>query len=325
MRISGKKLQILVTGGAGFIGSNLVDRLIELGHSVQVIDNLSGGHMEFLRQHCKNPNFEFQKVDVRETKKIQKVINPKTDLVFHLAANSDISKGIEDPTLDFEQTIVSTFSLLQALQKLEIKKIFYASGSGVYGDRGQKHSAEGEGPYVPVSMYGASKMSAEALICAFCSFYDMQAWIVRPANITGPRATHGVTYDFVQRLLANPKELRILGDGRQSKAYLHVADVLDAFLLILGKADDQINIFNISSDTFITVNEIAKLTVSTLGLKNVAYSRTGGTVGWKGDVAVVRLNNSRLNKLGWKPKYSSKEAVAATIECLLHDQRKTTW
>lgn len=324
MKIFSNHYNILVTGGAGFIGSNLVDRLIEMGHSVQVVDNLSGGHKEFLAKHFSNPKFCFTKLDLRHTDQLIKAINPKTDLVFHLAANSDISKGIEDPTIDFEQTIVATFSLLRAMEKLSIKKLFYTSGSGVYGDRGLKYSSESDGPTIPISMYGASKLGAEGLICAFSHFYDIQSWIVRPANITGPRTTHGVTFDFVRRLTQDPTKLRILGDGQQSKAYLHVDDVIDAFLLIIERSEDKISFFNLSSNTFVTVNEIAKLTCKTMGLGNVKFQRTGGKVGWKGDVAVVRLRNTPLNKLGWKPKYTSKNTVIATVKALLNDPRITT-
>ena len=188
MIVTNSHLRILVTGGAGFIGSHLVDRLLKLGHSVQVIDNLSGGRTEFLSHHFSDPAFAFDHLDLRDTTKLSETINPETDLVFHLAANSDISRGIEDPKIDFEQTIVATFSLLSAMRELKLGKLFYTSGSGVYGDRGLAYSSESHGPLTPVSMYGASKLAAEGLISAFCSFYSMQAWIVRPGEYY--RATH---------------------------------------------------------------------------------------------------------------------------------------
>lgn len=314
-------MKTLVTGGAGFIGSHLVDRLIRDDHMVQVIDNLSGGQNDFSAHHRGNPHFTLTELDLREHERLVKAIRPGTEMVFHLAANSDISKGIEDPTLDFENTTKATFSLLRAMKKLSIKKIFYTSGSGVYGDLGSRYITEAYGPLAPVSMYGATKLSAEGLICAFCNFYDMQAWIVRPANITGPRTTHGVTYDFVKRLTADPTELRILGDGNQSKAYLHVDDVVHAFLLIMKEAKEKISFFNLSSNTFVTVNEIAQIVCREMGLKHVNIQHTGGRVGWKGDVAVVRLRNTRLNKLGWKPKYSSQKTIIATVKSLLDDPR----
>src|SRR5262249_43967580 len=176
---------------------------------------------------------------------------------------------------------------------------------GVYGDRGTTYSSERFGPLEPVSMYGASKLGAEGLISAFCHLFDMRAWIFRPANIIGPRATHGVVYDFVKRLKTDPTQLRILGDGRQSKAYLHVDDVIDALLLVQEKARGRVNFFNLSSHSYITVNEIADVVIRTMGLKKVKRNRTGGKVGWKGDVAIIRLRNTRIRKLGWRPKYDS--------------------
>lgn len=314
-------MKIVVTGGAGFIGSNLVDRLMELGNSVTVIDNLSGGRKDFLAHHMGSDRFQFHNVDVRDTDKLQSILGRDTDRVIHLAANADIAKGVEDPTLDFQHSIVATFSLLQAMRQCGIRQLVYTSGSGVYGDRGTAYSSESYGPLEPVSMYGAAKLGAEGLISAFANLFDMQAWIFRPANIIGPRATHGVVYDFVKRLRKDSTQLRILGDGRQSKAYLHVSDVIDALLLAPQKAKDRVNIFNLSSNSFITVNEIADLVIDLMGLKKVKRNRTGGKIGWKGDVAIIRLRNARIRKLGWKPRYNSAEAVKATIEALLKDPR----
>ena len=202
-----------------------------------------------------------------------------------------------------------------------IRKLVYTSGSGVYGDRGAKYSSECFGPLEPVSMYGASKLGAEGLISAFAHLFDLRAWIIRPANIIGPRATHGVVFDFVRMLKKDPRKLRILGDGKQSKAYLHVEDVVDALLLVLKKAKKRVNFFNLSSNSFITVNQIADEVLRMMRLKDVEIERTGGKIGWKGDVAVVRLDNIQLHKLGWRAKYNSRQAVRATIQALLSDPR----
>jgi UDP-glucose 4-epimerase len=314
-------MNIVVTGGAGFIGSTLVDRLIDAGHAVTVIDNLSGGDENFLARHRGNDRFRLVVEDVRDTAKIIDAMGADTDLVFHLAANADIARGVEDPTLDFEQTIVATFSLLRAMQRLGLKKLVYTSGSGVYGDRGLAYVPESYGPLEPVSMYGASKLGAEALISAFARLYEMQAWILRPANIIGPRTTHGVVFDFVRRLKQDPTQLRILGDGKQSKAYLHVDDVIDALLLVQRKVKGQVSFFNLSSNSFITVNRIADFVIRGMGLKNVTRTHTPGKVGWKGDVPIVRLRNARLARLGWRAKYDSAQAVRATIAALLTDPR----
>src|SRR5450432_2305306 len=314
-------MEIVVTGGAGFIGSTLVDRLMSAGHSVTVIDNLSGGDKSFLAAHVGSRRFRFVKADVRDSKRVARALHPEVDLVFHLAANADIARGVVDPTLDFEHSVVATFSLLQAMRQHGIKKLVYTSGSGVYGDRGLSYFAESTGPLEPVSMYGASKLGAEGLVSAFTHLYDMQAWILRPANIIGPRATHGVVFDFIKRLKKDPTQLRILGDGRQSKAYLHVDDVIDALLMVQKKAKGQINFFNLSSTSFINVNQIADLVIRAMDLKKVKRTHTPGKIGWKGDVPVIRLRNAQIAKLGWRSHYTSAQAVKATISALLTDPR----
>src|SRR5262245_45055151 len=204
-------MNIVVSGGAGFIGSTLVDRLMAAGHSVTVIDNLSGGDRGFLAHHEGSPRFRLVVEDVRNTERVTAALDSSVDLVFHLAANADIARGVEDPTLDFEHSIVATFSMLRAMRAHGIKKLVYTSGSGVYGDRGLSAISETHGPTEPVSMYGASKLGAEGLISAFAHLYDMRAWILRPANIIGPRSTHGVVFDFMRRLKQDPTQLRILG------------------------------------------------------------------------------------------------------------------
>jgi UDP-glucose 4-epimerase len=314
-------LNVVVTGGAGFIGSTLVERLMSAGHSVTVIDNLSGGNKSFLDAHMGSPRFRLVEEDVRNTARLIDALGPDVDLVFHLAANADIARGVVDPTLDFEHSIVATFSLLQAMRHHGIKKLVYTSGSGVYGDRGLMYFTEKHGPLEPVSMYGASKLSAEGLVSAFAHLYDMQAWILRPANIIGPRATHGVVFDFIKRLKADGSQLRILGDGRQSKSYLHVDDVIDALLLVQKKAKGKINFFNLSSTSFITVNEIADQVISAMGLRKVKRTHTPGKIGWKGDVPVIRIRNTQIAKLGWRSHYTSAQAVKATIAALLDDPR----
>jgi UDP-glucose 4-epimerase len=314
-------MNVVVTGGAGFIGSTLVDRLMSQGNTVTVIDNLTGGDKSFLAHHGTSPRFRLVTEDVRNTSRLIEVLGPDVEQVFHLAANADIARGVEDPTLDFEHSIVATFSLLQAMRHHGIKKLVYTSGSGVYGDRGSSFLAETFGPLQPVSMYGASKLGAEGLVSAFAHLFDMQAWIVRPANIIGPRATHGVVFDFIRRLKKDPSQLRILGNGKQSKAYLHVDDIIDALMLVRKKAKDRVNFFNLSSNSFITVNQIADLVIRAMKLKKVKRTHTPGKIGWKGDVPIMRLRNTQIAKLGWKAKYTSAQAVRATIDALLADPR----
>lgn len=308
-------MKVLVTGGAGFIGSNLVARLLKEGHAVTVFDNLGGGRRQFLRP--KSSRWRFIHGDVRDLKAIKGALAPTPELVFHLAANADIARGMADPTLDFDHSLVGTFSLLRAMHAQGVKKLVYTSGSGVYGDSGTRYLSEGTGPLTPVSMYGATKLGAEGLISAFAHLYGLQAWIVRPANIVGPGATHGVVFDFVARLSSDPTHLPILGDGAQSKSYLHVDDVLEALFLILGKALARVNIFNLSSRSFITVKQIADLVIKEMGLEAVRREYTGGKVGWPGDVAIVRLDSTKLARLGWRPRYTSRQAVTATVRALL--------
>ena len=305
---------ILVTGGAGFIGSHIVDDLLEMRKKVTVFDNLTSGRYEFLKQHLKNPNFKLVQGDLLKEEDLHQAFLGRIDSVIHLAANPDISKGIKDPTLDFEQTIIATFNSLMKMKEKKIKKIIYFSGSVVDGDVGDKFTTENFGPLLPVSMYGASKLSAEALISAFSHLFDIQAWIFRPANIVGDRVTHGVVFDFIKKLKENPLELTILGDGNQSKSYLYIRDVLDAIWIALSKTNEQINIFNIASKSFVTVNEIAKIVIEALKLENVQIHHTGGKIGWPGDIPVVRIENKKINDLGWQPKFSSFEAVRKTAE-----------
>jgi UDP-glucose 4-epimerase len=310
-------MNVVVTGGAGFIGSNLVDRLVAARHRVTIIDNFAGGRREFIEHQLAAKKASLVELDIRRYDDLVKAIPKNTECVFHLAANADIARGVHDPTLDFEQTTVGTFSVLRAMQAHGIKQLVYTSGSGVYGDRGSAYSAESYGPLLPVSMYGATKLSAEALISAFAHLYDWRAFIVRPANIIGPRVTHGVVFDFVRRLKADPSHLKILGDGKQSKAYLHVNDVIDALFTIWKKSKDRVGIYNLSSTSFITVNAIAKLVFEEMELDDVKVEHTGGKIGWKGDVAVVRIRNTKLARLGWRAKYDSAKATRATVRALL--------
>ncbi len=309
--------KIFVTGGAGFIGSHIVDELIADGRMVVVFDNLSSGEKLFLKKSLSSKNLKLIKGDLLDKNSIAGALPKNTDLVIHLAANPDISKGIKDPTLDFNQTIIATFNLLQIMKAKEVKSLVYFSGSGVYGDLGNTYSREDLGPLFPISMYGASKLSAEGLISAFSHLFGIQSWILRPANIIGDRATHGVIFDFIGRLRRNPNELVILGDGLQSKSYVHISDVLRAVSIIVNKTKENINIFNLASTTFITVNEIAEIIIKEMALNKVLISHTEGRIGWPGDVAIVRIDSSKIRQVGWKEKYTSKTAVEKTVRDLL--------
>jgi len=313
MVFKGKK--IFVTGGAGFIGSHLVDRLIT-DNEITVYDNFSSGKESLVRKHIKKANFRLVAEDLLDFQQLQKALKGQ-EIVFHLASNPDIAKSMKDPALDLNQGIVATFNVLEAMRLQGVKKLVYTSGSGVYGDQGLEYTAEDFGPLLPTSMYGASKLAAEGLISAFCHLYNMHAWIFRPANIVGSGQTHGVAFDFIRKLKKNPRQLEILGDGTQSKSYLLVSDLINAMLLAIEKANDVVNLFNVTSTTFIDVTMIARIVCEEMGLKDVEFVYTGDDRGWRGDVPKVRMDIKKITKLGWHPKLASDQAIRQSVRSLV--------
>ncbi len=304
-----------ITGGAGFIGSHLADRLLKTG-SVTVYDDLSSGNLDFIKGHlCKN-NFRFIRGDLLDSEQLRKAIAGH-DVVFHLAANPEVRAGIQATDLDLREGPTATWSVLEAMRLCHVKKLVFTSSSTVYGDAGTTPVSEDYGPLVPISLYGASKVACEALIAAFCHLFDMQAWCFRLANVVGGRLTHGVIYDFINKLKQNPEQLEILGDGKQQKPYLHVSDCIEGMLFGLEHTDESFNVFNIGPDSSTSVTSIANMVVSAMGLEGTKFEFTGGKQGWRGDVPQVRLDVSRINRLGWRPKYSSDEAVAHAIKEIL--------
>lgn len=315
MEKSLKKQKIFITGGAGFVGSNLVNKLIK-NNQITVYDNLTSGKKSYLKTYFKKKNFKLIVGDLLNFSRLKKSIKGY-NFVFHLASNPNIAKSLKDPELDLNQGIITIFNVLEVMRQNKIKKIVFPSGSGVYGDQGVKSTPEDFGPLLPVSMYGASKLAAEGLISAFCSLYDMQSWIFRPANIVGKRQTHGVSYDFIKKLRKNPKELEILGDGTQSKSYLYIDDFIEAMFLTIEKSNNKVNLFNVASNSFTDVKTIAEIVAEEMGFKNVKFKYTGGLKGWKGDVPKVRMDTKKINQLGWKPKLDSVQAIRKSIQDLL--------
>jgi UDP-glucose 4-epimerase len=309
-------MKVFVTGGAGFIGSNLVDKLINRGDTVTVYDNLSSGKKEFLKHHLNNEKFTFVKADLMNLPKIKEVIKDH-DVVFHIAANPFVRLGERQTRLDLEQGAIATYNLLEAMRINDVKKIVFSSSSVVYAETPPIAIPENYGPTLPISLYGAGKLSAEGLISAFCGTFDFQAWIYRFANVVGIRGTHGVIVDFIDKLKTNPKELEILGDGKQQKPYLHVFDVVSGMLHGFEHSNDQLNLFNLSCESDTTVTRIADLVVEEMGLKDVKYNFTGGKRGWAGDVPRFQLDASKIKKLGWKENYTSDEAVRKAIREIL--------
>ncbi len=313
------KYKIIVTGGAGFIGSHLVDRLLSEGNEVTVIDNLSSGRMEFLDVHARDPNFKFIKLDLLESEKLKKAIS-SVDMIYHLAANPDVRLGAEDTRVHLEQNIISTYNLLEAMRINKLRNIAFTSTSTVYGEAAVIPTPENYGPLVPISLYGASKLSCEAFITSYCHTFEMNSWIFRFANIVGPRSTHGIIVDFIRKLNKNPLTLEILGDGQQCKSYLHVQDCVDAMLFAVEKSHEMANIFNIGSYDTINSTHIGDIVVKEMGIENVKFSFTGGKRGWKGDVPRMLLSIEKLKSLGWKPVHDSKGSVVEAVRSALGKQ-----
>jgi UDP-glucose 4-epimerase len=304
-----------ITGGAGFIGSHLADRLLETG-SVTVYDNLSSGRLDFIRHNLGREGFMFIQGDLLDTGTLRKAIAGH-DAVFHLAANPEVRAGITATDLDLKQGPEATWSVLEAMRLNGIKKIVFTSSSTIYGDAGTTLVGEDYGPLIPISLYGAAKLSGEALIAAFCHLFDMQAWCFRLANVVGARLTHGVIYDFINKLRKEPGRFEILGDGKQEKPYVHVSDGVSGILYGYEHAPGAFNVFNIAPNTSTSVTKIAETVTAEMGLKNVKFEFTGGRQGWRGDVPQVRLDASRMTNLGWRPVLTSDEAVRRAVKEML--------
>ena len=304
-------MTVLVTGGAGFIGSYIVDRLIDCDYEVIVVDNLSYGKKEYV-----NSNAEFFLVDLATDFEVLKNILTKHEIeeVWHFAACPEVKIGSEDPNKIYKDNILATHNLLEAMRVAEVDKIVFASTSTVYGEAKVIPTPE-DYPTFPISVYGASKVACEAMICAYCHTFDMRAWIYRFANVIGKRSTHGVIYDFILKLKKNPKELLILGDGEQNKSYIYISDCIDAiFYGLMSK--NQVNVLNIGSEDQVKVKRIAEIVSEEMGL-NPVFKFTGGRRGWVGDVPVMLLSIEKLKSLGWRPKYNSEEAVRLATRDLL--------
>lgn len=310
-------MKYFITGGAGFIGSHMVDALIKRGE-VTVFDNLTSGKLDYISRYQTDDKFKFVNADLKDLNRLNGAMAGH-NFVYHFASNPDIARGVLKTDLDLIEGTMLTYNVLEAMRLNGLKKIIYSSGSGVYGDVGTTPTPENFGPLLPISMYGASKMACEGLISAFCHLFDMQAWIFRFANVVGKRQTHGVGFDFIRKLRADPARLQILGEGNQSKSYIHVHDVIDAILFVLERAKDRVNIFNVATSDYITATEIAQIVVKEMGLENVNFEYTGGDRGWRGDVPIVRFNLSKIHSYGWKARLSSIEAIRKAVQEMLKD------
>jgi len=310
-------MKTFITGGAGFIGSHLADILLKNGHSVTIYDNLSSGDKRFIEHNLPNKVFTFIEADLLDRSQIQKEITGH-DVVFHLAANPHVRLGETQTDLDLNQGILATYNVLEAMRHEGIKKIVFSSSSVVYGETNEPSLPETYGPTMPISLYGAGKLGAEGLISAFCGTFDFQTWIYRFANVVGARGTHGVIVDFINKLKKNPKELEILGNGKQCKPYLYVSDCVNGILFGFTHSHEKVNLFNLSCDSMTTVTRIAEIVTEEMELKNVTFTYTGGIRGWKGDVPRFQLDAAKINNLGWKATLTSDEAVRRATRDVLH-------
>lgn len=308
----------IVTGCAGFIGSNLVDRLLSLDQYVIGIDNFSTGQLSFMNNALKNPKFNFFEIDLVDFEKVKKTFKGG-DTVIHLAANADVRFGLNHPRKDLEQNILVTHNVLEAMRFNDIKKIIFSSTGSVYGEAPIIPTPEDANFPLQTSLYGASKVAAEGLIQAYCEGFGFKSWIYRFVSILGNRYTHGHVFDFYKNLKKNKKFLKVLGDGKQRKSYLHVQDCIDAILLSFNKCSEKVNIFNLGVDGYCEVNDSINWICRALNVEpELQYS--GGKRGWIGDNPFIYLDTKKIRSLGWKPKFNIEESVLNTVEFLKENE-----
>jgi UDP-glucose 4-epimerase len=317
--------KVMVTGGAGFIGSSLVEELITRGKKVVVLDNLSSGNLENISHLLENSNLVFVEDDLSDPDKICKALEG-CQIVFHLAASPDVRIGLSNTRIDFENNVVTTYNLLEAMRKTSTcKNIVFTSTSTIYGNAKKIPTPERYGPLKPISLYGSSKLACESYISGYSHMFGFGSAILRFANIIGPKSNHGVIFDFKKKLDNDPDFLEILGDGTQNKSYLYIDDCINGILTVSESLEDETEIFNIGSENQVDVFTIANLVTKEMGLENVEIKlksilKDGG--GWLGDVKNMQLDVKKIKKLGWESKHKSSEAVTKTIRGILSKQSK---
>ena len=311
-------MRALVTGGAGFIGSHLVDRLVARGDKVLVVDNLSSGVIDFIKDHLENGKVEFSNTDLKDLDALKPLMHG-VDIVYHLAANPDIRLGTRITDTDLNEGTIATYNVLESMRLAGVKKIAFASSSVVYGEDAPMPTPEDHGPCLPISLYGASKQAGEGLIGAWVGTFGLQAWIFRFANIIGERGTHGVIFDFIHKLKKDPSRLEVLGNGLQEKSYMEVGDCVDAMLHVISNTNESINLYNLGSNDTCSVRNIAAIVVKETGCTDASIEYTGGDRGWAGDIPKAMLAINRLIDLGFKVNYDSEEAVAHTARVLIQE------
>jgi UDP-glucose 4-epimerase len=320
VRLNLKNEKVVVTGGAGFIGSHLVDKLVNMENEVIVVDNLSSGKMDFLSQS--EDKIKLVKKDLMDPEALLGVLEG-CNMVVHLAANPQVKIKDDETRQHIDQNILMTYYVLDAMRKANVPNIIFASTSTVYGEADKVPTPEDYGPLIPISLYGASKLACEALISAYCYSYNMRSVMYRVANVIGARSTHGVIFDCINKLHANSNQMEILGrEPGTNKSYIHISDTVDAMIHGYENSQDKVEIFNIGTEDTTNVKTLANVVCKVMNLENVEYQWTGGVDdgrGWKGDVRIMMLAIDRMKALGWSPKFKSTEAVELTASELTKD------
>jgi UDP-glucose 4-epimerase len=315
------KSKILITGAAGFIGSNLIKRLIETGNEIIAVDNFFLGKRKYIESYLSNINFKFYNIDLLNFKLLLDIFNKHNpDRVWHLAANSDISYGEKFTDFDLKGGTLVTYNVLEAMRLSGCNEILFSSSGAVYGEPKMHPTPEHYGPLLPISLYAGSKLACEGLVSSYCHSFGIKSWIFRFGNVIGPNPTHGVIYDFIKQLLNDRTKLKILGDGTQTKPYMHVEDCLDGMEFAYTNSKNIVNLFNLAAMKQTSVNTIADFILKemSIGSNECTILFTGGNRGWRGDVPFVNLDIQRMSTLGWSPKLSSDSAVIKAIKEIIN-------
>ncbi len=310
--------RVFVTGGAGFIGSHLVDRLLEQGNRVTVYDNLVSGRRRNIEHHFDDERFQFVEADLLDGASLTDAMAGH-NVVWHLGANTDIQTGNRVTDLDLRNCTVATRNVLESMRSNSVNRILFASSACVYGDAPPQPLAETFGPLHPINLYGAGKLACEGLISAYCHLFGLQAWMFRFANVVGARMGHGVIFDFIQKLKRDPARMEILGDGNQEKPFFLVEDCIDGMMMAFLTSSAQYDVFNLGCGSQTSVTNIGRIVCQEMGLSDVPFDYTGGQRGWPGDVPVIHFSTDKMARLGWEAKHSSTEAVRIAASRLLDD------
>ena len=311
-------MRAMVTGGAGFIGSHLIDRLVARGDTVVAFDNLSSGHLEFIQSHLDSGAVTHVHGDITDFDAVLSAMEG-IDCVFHLAANPDIRLGTRITDTDLKQGTLATYNIVESMRRCDVKKIVFASSSVVYGEDAPLPTPEDHGPCMPISLYGASKQAGEGLISSWVGTFGLQAWIFRFANIIGTRGTHGVIFDFIHKLKSDPTRLEVLGNGRQEKSYMEVEDCVDGILHVMKHTDEPLNLFNLGSHDTASVRRIAEIVVEETGCHDASIEYTGGDRGWAGDIPRAMLGIYKMLSSGFDVRYNSEDAIRHTARALIEE------